>query len=762
MANSIAETLQTAFNKLPSTLQGNGQNFIYLLKDTLKDLTGELQDKFEEISKIANSITDAPDTMTSQLKNCKVTEKRVDTAITLTLTWDYSAIENYDSAEIYVKESTSESVDWSTIDISKTIATPKTSSYVLDGCNAGTTYQFTFLGKNTYGSVSVKSSAPTLVYTISAMNNVPDPPTEFNAYTTKNGVLWKWKQPVDIDYSVSELRIDTNVGSTTGLLEITQDCSSTVQPTSREGTAYLYNKGYGSKYSEPLTVTWSKPVPTAPQGLAITTTYQGLQITYGTIPDNCIGIVLYINGIKHYTSDASFNYYCSTGSYTVKAAYYDSFGEGTLCDAVTVGTLEEIPSDAVHITNQTVFDDGVIVGKYIGDHEVVGTKIKDGTITTDNIAAGTITANNIGSNAITTDKLNANAVTADKISTSAITTEKLASGAITTDKLAAGSVSADKLTANTINMAGALKIVGGNVTLDENGLTEKELNGSTVTFGSSGMIYKDSNGYQFNMVGKQIIGSATNGQTVTFKHAWDETPNVVIIPKEVCVQSPSYQAQTVQLHAYADNITTSGFKVHCYSGIANGSGNYSPHTDELAWSQLIDTTDDHGNWRYSTTKNFSIAIPSNISTLSLTFNPSCNWTGYEERVGGLQLYVKYDFYLYKNGTQIDYQEFWNGKVYDGEAGGDPQSGDVTVLTPLNISSTHSGSYAVTGTDTITGKIVVSISWSSSGGINQSTFTGNCYLDALNYNVSGEQVLDGSGTAVFIVTDKNNSANYTLS
>ena len=126
MANDISTTLENYFKQLPSSLQGNGQNFIYLLKNMLSDLTGELNSKFEETSKIANSITDAPDTITEQLKNCTISEKRVGTNISLTLNWDYSAITNYDSAEIFVRTSTDLATDWSTVDVSKTITTTKT------------------------------------------------------------------------------------------------------------------------------------------------------------------------------------------------------------------------------------------------------------------------------------------------------------------------------------------------------------------------------------------------------------------------------------------------------------------------------------------------------------------------------------------------------------------------------------------------------------------------------------------------------------
>lgn len=467
MANNISEKLAETWKKLPNAINGNGQNFIFLLKNLLGDLKEALDDKFEEISNIANSVTDAPEEMDEQLQNCKVQEVRVGTSISLVLTWDYSNVKNYDSAEIYIKETEGNIADhknWGEVDVSRTIRTTKTNTITVDGINAGYIYQIMFQAKNTFGSVSRKSSCPVLVYAVSSMNNVPDSPLEFNVYFNRNGVLWTWKQPVDLDYSYSELRTDTNVGNKVGLLEVTQDTKSTAMPPAREGTAYLYNKGYGSKYSNPIERKWSKPVPTAPQTLTAISTYQGLQFTYSPIPDDCQGICISINGKKHYVKDDKFNYYCSTGSYTYKACYYDCFGEGTWTANQTIATLEEIPPDAVHITQETVFDDGVIVGKYIGDHEVVGTKIKDGTITTENLAAGCVTANELASNSVTTDKIEAGSIKSDKIATGAVTADSIGANAVTAEKIESGAVIAGKLAADSV---GADNIKAGSVTAEK-------------------------------------------------------------------------------------------------------------------------------------------------------------------------------------------------------------------------------------------------------------------------------------------------------
>nr|DAN23705.1 MAG TPA: minor structural protein [Caudoviricetes sp.] len=128
----------------------------------------------------------------------------------------------------------------------------------------------------------------------------------------------------------------------------------------------------------------------------------------------------------------------------------------------------------IHITGQTVFDNGVIVAKHISDKAVVGTKIADGAITTDKLVANAITGDKIAGNAVTADKIKAGSVTATQIATDAVTADKIKTGSITGDKVVAGAVTGDKIAANTISgdkiQAGAIdanKIKAGAVDADK-------------------------------------------------------------------------------------------------------------------------------------------------------------------------------------------------------------------------------------------------------------------------------------------------------
>lgn len=128
----------------------------------------------------------------------------------------------------------------------------------------------------------------------------------------------------------------------------------------------------------------------------------------------------------------------------------------------------------IHITGQTVFDNGVIVAKHIGDKAIVGTKIADDTITTGKLVANAITGDKIAANAVTSDKIKAGSVTATQIATDAVTADKIKTGSVTSDKVVAGAITGDKIAGNTISgdkiQAGAIdtnKLKAGAVDADK-------------------------------------------------------------------------------------------------------------------------------------------------------------------------------------------------------------------------------------------------------------------------------------------------------
>nr|DAP30597.1 MAG TPA: minor structural protein [Caudoviricetes sp.] len=184
----------------------------------------------------------------------------------------------------------------------------------------------------------------------------------------------------------------------------------------------------------------------------------------------------------------------------------------------------------IHITGQTVFDNGVIVSKYIGDNAVVGTKIADGAISTDKLVANAVTGNKIAANAITADKIKAGSVTATQIATDAVTAEKIKSGSVTGDKVVANAITGDKIAGNSIsgdkiqtNAVDASKIKAGSVDASKMNVNRLDaitanvgnLNGGSITGGT----FKNSkNSFTIdpegNIIGANITGSKISADSI--------------------------------------------------------------------------------------------------------------------------------------------------------------------------------------------------------------------------------------------------------
>lgn len=184
----------------------------------------------------------------------------------------------------------------------------------------------------------------------------------------------------------------------------------------------------------------------------------------------------------------------------------------------------------IHITGQTVFDDGVIVAKHIGDKAVVGTKIADGAISTDKLVANAVTGNKIAANAVTADKIKAGSVTSNQIATDAVTAEKIKSGSVTSDKVVAGAITGDKIAGNSISgdkiQAGAIdanKIKVGVVDASKMNVNRLDaitanvgnLNGGSITGGTFKNVTNsftiDPEG---NIIGANITGSKISADSI--------------------------------------------------------------------------------------------------------------------------------------------------------------------------------------------------------------------------------------------------------
>ena len=440
-------------NNLPSSILGDGRKFVSLLKNYLKGLQDDITEKLGEVTKIYNTVADTPETIDEQVHSITVEEKAVNGNISLLVKWNSDNIKKYAGAVIDIKigDFHTTLAGFSDQQWVKHYETTKTNQYLIDNIEPGQNYLIRVRGKDVYNAKSVEAKAPAITHYVEPNKHVPRPPYEGTVVFDKKGVYWSWKQYDQNQYMWTELRLDEQPGELHNRLEVTTDLMSTEKPYARSGTAYLYNKGVGNSYSSPLKLQYAKEVPHAPENVTVTPTLEGLRIHFDKIPEDCYGANVYINEEKFYTEDNTYNFVCAMGKYRIRVAYLDVFGEGESSTPVEKGTNEQIPPEAVHITNKTVFDDGVIVAKHIGDNAIVGTKIAEGAITTDKISANAITSAKIASNSITSDKILAKAIISDHMEVNSIEGNRIKANTITANHIVSGSISGDKIAANTIS-----------------------------------------------------------------------------------------------------------------------------------------------------------------------------------------------------------------------------------------------------------------------------------------------------------------------
>lgn len=450
-------------NNLPSTINGDGRKFISLLKNYLAELKEALDKQVQEVNKYFNSSADNPDTFDEQVSGITIEEKNESGTVSLLVSWNSDAIKKYNGVRIDIKvgEFTTRLEDFNNIKWTRQYDTTKTNSYLIQGVEVGKKYLIRIRAKDVTNALSKDTKAPVTLYYVSEIDHAPKPPYQFTVIFDKRGAYWSWKQYDQNDYEWSELRLDRNVGSQQNRLEVTRGLSSTQVPISRNGTAYIFNKGIGNAWSAPATVNYNKAIPPAPRNIIIEKFYEGLKVSFDSIPEDCNGAIIYVNNEPYHVTSNVFTFNCSTGEYTIKICYTDIFGEGEMSQPVKESTVEQIPPNAIHITKKTVFDDGVIVAKYIGDKAVVGTKIQDGAVTTDKLSANAVTANKIAANAITGDKIKAgevqsqhmkaNSISGDKITTNTLSGSAIKTGTLTGDRIAAGTITGDHIKARSIN-----------------------------------------------------------------------------------------------------------------------------------------------------------------------------------------------------------------------------------------------------------------------------------------------------------------------
>lgn len=202
---------------------------------------------------------------------------------------------------------------------------------VISNAKVGDIYEFRVQSRTTDGLVSSEASAPTVTIKVTAKETVPSQPYNLTYDFTK-AFTFKWSDVPDSDVMYYEVRTDTNVGSTIGLLGKTQSTSLDVNLMERKGTVYVYSVNTLKKYSYPAKVTYNYPKPDAPSYIHFTEALRGVNVLVAPFPARVKSMRLYVEGHNISKSfdlnNASYTFNGEPDIYEFWASYVDMMGEG--------------------------------------------------------------------------------------------------------------------------------------------------------------------------------------------------------------------------------------------------------------------------------------------------------------------------------------------------------------------------------------------------------------------------------------------------
>ena len=202
---------------------------------------------------------------------------------------------------------------------------------VISNAKVGDIYEFRVQSRTTDGLVSSEASAPTVTIKVTAKETVPSQPYNLTYDFTKS-FTFKWSDVPDSDVMYYEVRTDTNVGSTIGLLGKTQSTSLDVNIMRRKGTVYVYSVNTLKKYSYPAKVTYNYPKPDAPSYIHFTEALRGVNVLVAPFPARVKSMRLYVEGHNISKSfdlnNASYTFNGEPDIYDFWASYVDLMGEG--------------------------------------------------------------------------------------------------------------------------------------------------------------------------------------------------------------------------------------------------------------------------------------------------------------------------------------------------------------------------------------------------------------------------------------------------
>lgn len=693
-----ADKLKKYLEQIPNNVSGDGATYAKKIKQFLRMFCIDTNEQIEQ-----GSVGGAQQVTGIKLEEINATDANGMPQNNIKVTFDSSGVTDYASAQVWYKDQQD--------DMFRQAGSAEGTQFIIEDVTKGRTYIVKVVAVNKKGGSANFDEAPQASITIQGGELVPDAPTQFVLTWDKEGPLWEWLYNDNGYIDFFELRLDEHAGVyDENLLERTRNTYSRANPNVRSGTAYLFVRNIFGTYSAPATRQFSKAVGAKPNKPVLSKVIKGVNIHMDDLPAGYKEYKIIINGNDvYYTANNDFVYFVFAGQITVQYCFVDDIGDGELSDILTEDVQLLVQSEDIAA--------GAVGSESIAENAIVAA----------HIAANAITANKIAADAITADKLSANAVTAEKIAADAVTADAIQAGSIIGQHISAGAVTAEKLAADTITLSGALQIVGGAVTLNEDGLKAMNTNGSYTLFDEEGMNFYDSNGIKFAGVGRFMLGTAKHGQKIVFTQPWDITPQVVIIPMKLQTCVAGYSTLDLNVVCGALEVSKNGFKVQAQTVLKSGSGG------TIVINQNIISGGDYGTSGKTMSGSYIASPPEGATKITAVINNVFDSTWYDSDPSRPPSAVP-SFY----GTAT-IKLLVNGDV----------KATSNQFGLIRLSANFSKNDVIKIEATVTAHHQIgSGSWSSI-----------VTVQSLEYDVNSDSVI-AEGTVAFIVTD-GNSANYTI-
>lgn len=510
---------------------------------------------------------------------------------------------------------------------------------VISSAKLGDIYKIKVITRSKGGLLSDASDVVTVK--VLPKETVPSQPHNISYDFTKS-FLFNWDDVADSDVVYYEIRSDKNVGSPIGLLGRTNTPSAEVKLTKRKGTVYVYAINAQKKSSYPASCEWVYPKPNAPAPVQFAETPRGMRIILPTFPRSVEKARLYITGVDSSdvldTENTVYEFKGEPSVYSIRVCYVDRIGEGYVSNEYTFTINPTFKSE-------WIADESISLKKV---DKFLSEKIESGAGSVEAIA--TIVKNlnkspsESGYSAITQlgDAINLRVQKGDIINQINLTpqgttidgkhlhvtgTTLFDNDVITNGMIKAGAITADKLSANTIALGGNQGIKGGAVTLNADGMTVTNDNGTSVVFNSSGMSFVDRNNNIFSNIGRILVGSAHHGQYVKFSVPWDVTPQVILAPINLQTNVAGYSNQNIFQNVCATEVSNRGFRVLCSTVLGQGSSSEHVYNTELfscsrpIYGHYGDSSHHLTEWFLAATKTLGVITEKNANiTLKISGN----------------------------------------------------------------------------------------------------------------------------------------------